>query len=312
MVDEALAARFESLGVPLIPPGEGAAAFVAELDSDSDSGTADVQVVLTAGDPDRVWRATAARDRPSGHWISAASHPYLVDHVVAGQPVLPMALAIEWFAREVRHQGPTALRNIAVLRKVELTGLADGVGHLLRIGTSSTGALELIGDADTVHYRAEPSDVGAETRAAVLGSPLETADPLPDQLIYDGHVLFHGPAFRAITSIEALSPAGADATVVGIGELGWPGANWATDPAALDGGLQVAVRWAAPLLGGASLPMKIGGYRGLRPGAFNGPVRCRVRAREINGYQAGCDIGFFDANDVACAELLDVTLVRRP
>jgi len=308
MVDEALAARFGSLGVPLIPPVEGAAAFVAELDS----GTADVQVVLTAGDPDQVWRATAARDRPTGHWISAASHPYLVDHVVAEQPVLPMALAIEWFARELRQQGPTALRNIAVLRKVELTGLADGVGHLLRVRTSSTGTLELIGDADTVHYRAEPSGIGAETPAAVLGTPLETADPLPDQLIYDGHVLFHGPAFQAVTSIETLSPGGADATVVGIGELGWPGTGWATDPAAVDGGLQVAVRWAAPLLGGASLPMKIGGYRGYRQGAFDGPVRCRVRAREVNGYQAGCDIGFFDANDVACAELLDVALVRRP
>jgi acyl transferase domain-containing protein len=309
MVDEALAARFESLGVPLIPPVDGAAAFVAELDS----GTADVQVVLTAGDPDRVWRANAARDRPTEHWISAASHPYLVDHVVAEQPVLPMALAIEWFARALRHQNPIALRDIAVLRKVELAGFADGTGHLLRIRTNSAGTLELISDdADTLHYRAEPGEVGAEVHGAALRTPLGTADPLSDQLIYDGHVLFHGPAFQAITSIETLSPAGADATVVGISELGWSGTGWVTDPAAVDGGLQVAVRWAAPLLGGASLPMKIGGYRGCRRGAFDGPVRCRVRAREVNGYQAGCDIGFFDADDAVRAELLDVTLVRRP
>jgi hypothetical protein len=322
MVDDALAEHFNGLGVPLIPLADGAAAFVAELDGDA----ADVQVVLTAEGSGQPWRAAAGRERPAEHWISAASHPYLADHVVAEQPVLPMALAIEWFARTLRdgQQGPVTLRDITVLRKVELAGYADGTGRLMRVRTGSTGTLELLGDEEAVHYRAAPgdadagpdadadADADAEVRAAAWRTALEAAQPAPDQPTYDGHVLFHGPAFHAISSIEGISPAGADATVVGVGELAWPGGRWATDPAALDGGLQVAVRWAAPLLGGASLPMRIGGYRGHRQGAFAGPVRCRVRGRAVDGYQAVCDIGFLDADDAVCAELLDVTLVRRP
>jgi acyl transferase domain-containing protein/NADP-dependent 3-hydroxy acid dehydrogenase YdfG len=60
MVDDALAAHFTSLGVPLIAPAAGAAAFVAELDS----GASDVQVVLTAGGQDHTWRSAAEGDRP--------------------------------------------------------------------------------------------------------------------------------------------------------------------------------------------------------------------------------------------------------
>ena len=42
--------------------------------------------------------------------VDQGSHPYLTDHRVAGKPVLPVALSIEWMARAARAFRPAAGR----------------------------------------------------------------------------------------------------------------------------------------------------------------------------------------------------------
>ncbi|UMP06727.1 polyketide synthase dehydratase domain-containing protein [Amycolatopsis sp. EV170708-02-1] len=123
-------------------------------------------------------------------------------------------------------------------------------------------------------------------------------------------MLFHGPLFQSIRSLLGISRDGAEGTVIGGRDLGWPAAEWKTDPAAVDGGLQLAVLWAERVLGGASLPMSVSEFRVYQSGPLEGPARCVVRARQAIGGVAECDVALIDT--AVRVELRGVSLVRRP
>jgi NADP-dependent 3-hydroxy acid dehydrogenase YdfG len=332
MVDRSLAEHFHARGVPLIPVPDGAAAFAHELDAPGD-----VSVLITARDA-AATPPPAPNDQPSRP-ISAQirvgdrSHPYLADHCVAGTAVLPFAMALEWFAGvAARDRSPeagspiAALSDIDVLRKVELPALATG-GHLLTVRHAAAdgppGSLQLLGDAGTVHYRATLDDRPLDPDSPAVPAPAVPSPPFPaGQPIYDGHLLFHGPAFQAVREVTGLSRDAAAGVLVGAAELGWEPAvhdgatrpeHWWTDPAVVDGGLQLAVLWARELLGTASLPMSVSGFRLYRRGLAPGAVRCVARAVRSTGTTAVCDIEFTDPADGApIARMRRVTLVARP
>jgi NAD(P)-dependent dehydrogenase (short-subunit alcohol dehydrogenase family) len=296
MVDAALAQHFRRHGIPLMPVAAGARAFVAELEGSSE----EVQVVLAAGgEPLPVSQAAAFEVV-----VDRRSHPYLADHCVAGAPVVPMALALEWFAQAADGNGPLALREVEVVRGIQLH---DGP---VRLGISgSAGRLELRGADGTLRYRAIAGRIEG-LQLANLTAPSLLA-PL-DRVLYDGHVLFHGPRFQAIRAFEGRGDGGAVAELVGTAALGWPGNDWKTDPAAIDGCLQTAVVWAEGVLGGASLPMAIAECRVHRPGLGRSSLRCLVRAGATRQLEATCDIVLLDGDGGVRAELLGVSVVRRP
>src|SRR5262249_29877936 len=254
--------------------------------------------------------------------VTAASYPYLSDHVIEGIPVLPVAMAVEWLVGAAQAGGPAAapvvLRDLNVLRKVGLTDLA-GAGHRLlvrvrdergRNGAQQT--VELVGAGGVTHYRAL---VGAPVATATDEGSWSAAHGLPAAarpVLYDRRTLFHGPRFQAIRSLDGLSRSGAAATLVGARALGWAGSGWHTDPALTDGALQVAAVWAEMVLGGAALPMAIDECRIFRPGLPDGTVRCELRPRSFGSALAECDVRIIDPDGSVRVELLGVTGVLRP
>jgi len=84
------------------------------------------------------------------------------------------------------------------------------------------------------------------------------------------------------------------------------------DPAAVDGGLQLAVLWAQNAGTGRTLPMAIRECRVYRYGAVEDEVQCVVLARRAGESTATCDIALIDPDGAPRAELLGVELVRRP
>ena len=319
MVTSTLAAHFAREGVALLSLAEGTQAFVGELNA----SPAEVRVlVLPAA------AQTGALGTPEGQALeltmelASASHGYLHDHSIAGTPVVPLALALEWLARGARiwHPLPQAmqLRQVRVLRKIALDEFAQGESRRLRVRSqphaeSAHGslALELAGADDALHYRAIVTP-GAQVSAQAGEAAPAALAPLQRDALYDGHVLFHGPRFQAIATLDGIAAQGAVATLTGAAALGWPSDDWQSDPALIDGGLQLAVLWAEPLLGGAALPMSVDDVRLHRIGLACGPVRCVVRARQVHAERASCDISFHDADGAVRAEMLQVELILRP
>lgn len=316
MVTPSLAEHFGRSGVALIPTGAGAAAFTAELSSPA----TDTRVVVAAGG-DLGSMAALPEPGPAQLRIRADSYPYLADHAIAGVPVLPVAMALNWFVGAAAAWRPTAdhlvLRDLRVFSKIALPSL-DGAGHRLALhgrramtGTPSALEAELLGEDGKPHFQ-----VHLEFEAT---APYPVSWDTPQELgaaqhaeIYDGRVLFHGPRFHAIRSVHGIGPHGAEATVAGVAELGWGGDHWQLDPAAVDGGLQLTLLWARSALGDACLPMAVAECRVHRRGPIQGAVRCVVRARKVHDTGARCDLALIDQGGAPRVQLLGVELVRRP
>jgi len=312
MVSPSLAEHFHRQGVPLIPVHTGARAFVAELTGAPD----DAHVVIAAGENAGPIDGSTVDLSKGEIQLNARSHPYLADHDIEGTPVVPVALVLEWFTAAARawlpDTGQAVIRDVSVLRKIGLERYTNGGNGLTIQGSRDAGeplALEVLGDGNSKHYRAKASG-GATAEPATWTVPADLQPVRPD--IYGGRVLFHGPQFQAIREVEGISASGAAAVLTGARDLGWSGATWHTDPAAVDGGLQLALLWAEQVLGGASLPMGVTEYRTYQPGLYDGPTRCVLMARSVWADGAECDIAFLDEDGAVRAELIGVSLVLRP
>ncbi|MFE2943946.1 SDR family NAD(P)-dependent oxidoreductase [Streptomyces sp. NPDC059255] len=316
MVTPALAAHFGRSGVPLIPLEQGAAAFTAELD-----GTAgEARVTLAAGD-DPAALSPVGDPPPAQLLVRADTMAHLADHAIAGVPVLPVAMVLNWFAGAATawrpDAGPLVLRDLRVYKKFALPELA-GEGHRLTVhgsrgaaGSAAGLEAELRGADGVAHFRAVLDSGAVEPDPAGWGSP-EGLEPLDRGAFYDGELLFHGPRFQAVRTPRGVSEHGAEATVAGLRALGWPGEHWPLDPAAVDGALQLALVWARHAIGAATLPMAVAECRVHRRGPVDGTVRCVVRGRKAHSTGARCDAALIDADGTVRLELLGVELVRRP
>ena len=150
MVTPGLAKAFHARGIALIPLLAGARAFVAEL---SAPGATEVVIGgLLAGDP-------AA---PSLRRVGRRDYPFLIDHSVGNTPVVPMVLALEWFAQRARELRPRALvqavEKISVLKGISLQNF-EGEGDLFEVRTVADRpdgySFELRSPNGLLHYRAD-------------------------------------------------------------------------------------------------------------------------------------------------------------
>ena len=256
-------------------------------------------------------------DVPKGEvHLAATSHPYLADHAISGTLVVPVAMVLEWLTGAARawlpESGPAVIRNVRVLRKIAVERYQDGGDSLTVQGMRGPGGqmlLELRGDGDARHYRATACH-SVDAAPAEWAVPTDLKPVRPD--VYDGWMLFHGPQFQVIQEVQGISASGAAAVLTGGEDRGWNHAAWHTDPAAVDGGLQLAVLWAKQVLGCATLPMGVAEYRTYHTGLYRGPTRCVVRARDVWSGGAECDIGYLAEDGTVRAELFGVSLVPRP
>ena len=314
MVTASHAAHFTSLGVPLIPLAAGARAFVAELGTTDD--TAHV-LLAAAGEADGDLLAPVPSRLVVEASVNAHTHGFLTDHAPAGVPVLPLAVAMEWFAAagSIRHPDrPTSLSDIRVLSRIELPDLAARGHRFIVEGTESVSDpdaldLRLTSSAGAAHYRAR---LIAPNAPPQLWTTLGARGKPVTESIYEAAVLFHGPDFHVLRQVMDLSRDGTEARVVGVRAVDWSGGPWRTDPAAIDGALQAAVLWARHATGDATLPMGMDALRVHRAGPAPGTLRCLVRATSIAADQTRCDIALLDEDGEVRTELLGVSLIRRP
>ncbi len=317
MVTPGLAGHFQRMGVPLIPLDAGAAAFVAECLA---SSTAEVDVLLgvssgvsAPGAVRRPWEAAVL--------LHPATHGFLRNHQVAGAVVVPVVMSIEWCARAAAALRPdlavTGLDDVSVFRGIKL-GAFDGPS-VLRItaeqisnGDGARVRVTISDLADRPHYRCE---VLLDGHGA--GAPLRTlATPTAPfgGLIYDGHALFHGPAFQVLDAIDGVDGDIASARLHGARFVeGWPEAGWETDPAAMDGALQLAVLWAREKLGGgAMLPSRVGHVRRYQAGLARTALRGVVTGRDVQPTRILSDVALIDAEGRLFVELSGVETHLRP
>jgi NAD(P)-dependent dehydrogenase (short-subunit alcohol dehydrogenase family)/acyl carrier protein len=311
MVTPGLAKQFAARGVELLGIDEGAGAFVAEL------GRAGAVEVVVGGLLPGARTAELPEPGVVTRRVHARDYPFLRDHTVADLPVFPVVLALEWFAQLAREARPrlqvAAVRDLKVLKGITLRAF-DGDGDLFEVRSRAVDgglAMELRSPDGTVHYRARVEL--AEKAEKAPDAPGDRApEPYPHGMdeVY-ARMLFHGPDFQVLRRVVGVDDRGAEAVLAGTREMAWPDAGWQGDPAAFDGGLQLAVLWTRQFTQAASLPTGIGAWRRYGEPAA-GPVRTVLVGRSHSRQRSVSDLHFVDSGGAVFASLDGVEMHTLP
>ncbi len=321
MVTPALNAAFAARGITLIAPGEGAAAFVDELSSGASN---DIEVVLGAALSVPVsTRAseTTPRSGPFQRHIDDAAFPFLIDHAVKGEVVLPVVVALDLIAAAALGARPgqvvRQLRDVRVIKGVRLPRFR-GAGHDIVVeihGEGSSLAASLLADG-VLSYRATV-DVADDTigvlppvRAVPVLAPPSFSGPVYPAGRRTG-LLFHGKGFQLIERVEGASALAMSARVSTTRAALWEG-RFTIDAAALDAGLQLVLLWARQQTGGAFLPTGIGAVVVHRSSLLRGALTCVLSGHGEVGLRAKADVAFLDEQGRVAFEMKDVETHRLP
>ena len=116
-----------------------------------------------------------------------------------------------------------------------------------------------------------------------------------------GHTL-SWPDFQVIRSVDGVSSTGARATLDGMADLAWPAEAWETDPAAMDGALQLAMLCGLQTIG-QTLPLRIGGM-GYTGSTVISPIYCSLLVRSQSPERVVCDITLVGSDGAPVADWL--------
>ncbi len=327
MVTPGLAKLFEKAGVQLIPLDSGAKALAREVASDDGS----FEVVLMNGVPPltarpiqggRPFDGRAGSEDRFEVLVNAATLPQLRGHRIVGAPVVPAVLVVEWFLRAAASCFPAltvrSCRDVKVLRGVTAERFDErGVRLVVRakVLESADGAakleMKLFDDSDRPRYAAIVEMAGS----AAVAPPYASAEAPEsgegtvwsvDQIYTE--VLFHRPPFAAIRSLDPVFDERATAELAGLRAAGWPAGSWSTDPALMDGGLQLACVWGRRVLGGVPLPTSIGGLDVYRSGPVDEPVRCVLHGRRTGQRKVLVELAFLTEAGAMIAKIRDLEM----
>jgi NADP-dependent 3-hydroxy acid dehydrogenase YdfG len=324
MVTPGLAKLFEKAGVELIALESGARALAQEIASDDGLS----QVVLMNGEPPLTARPIHGGRVFDGQerfdlLVNAATCPQLDGHRVKGAPVVPVVMVLEWFLRGASACCPAlaarACRDVKVLRGVTVEGFEAAGVHLVlqarvvqAAPTAATLEMKLVDDQGRPRYGGVVEMAAA---AGAMPALLEDAPRSVEGALWSveraySEVLFHRGPFALVRSLGIVADDGASAELAGLRTSGWPDADWKSDPALLDAGLQVAVLWGHHVLGGGPLPTSVAALHLAQPGPADMPSRCILRGRRDGQRKVVLDIDYLTSagDPIGCIRGLEMHL----
>lgn len=222
MVTPQLREYFDKLNISIIPVEVGTQMLVEELRM---TGDAPVQVVIGS--------AIRPQPAPTGggdlqtyylrRRLNLADSPFLADHVVNAQAVMPMVSAMSWMASacEQIHRGYRCFSfdNYRVLKGIVFDdSLADS--YLLELKEISRSDGQIVIDAmvrsqsaegkPRFHYSARLTLRSEIPEAPVYELPfsLPAREEIPGERLYRDGTLFHGYSFQGIDAVLGISEQG--------------------------------------------------------------------------------------------------------
>lgn len=282
MVTPQLKKHFAEMNIPLIDLQQGARWFVEELAQPDD-----VLVVLGEGRELSQVDSIQTGQHRFDVLLNAKQQPQLLDHTVNSRVVLPMVQVIEWFVRAVEEviSAPQAIamQDVQVLSGIKLENFAEQQVQL-QIVLTETGPRRF--EASLFDAQGKPCyravvDLAAGDDQVVQGFakpmlPL-AAWPIDSREAYGEHGLFHGPAFQVIHALGSLGEDGGLVKINSDVDQHWLGAPFHSQPALLDGCLQLPVLWGRCLYQQHNLPIRIKHIRWFRHTPVQGMVDCSAR-----------------------------------
>ncbi len=299
-IPSAIQSAMRAQGVTFVGDAEGAALARTLLDS-GHSGLCLVGRQMPA-------RTTKTLEEME---ISLRATPYLDDHRLKGEPVLPLASATDLLIDAAeRAQGPRAGRTVVVEDLELVRGVIAKEAQAVEIHTDGarselwTRDASKARDTSGLAYRAEirftaESPAGAVATAspalrpvALSGEALEIPEDVAT--FYRSHT-FHGPRLQGILQISRMTKTGIAGVVRGssLSALlpGSARSEWAADPVVLDSSFQLAGYWAFATAQKGGYPIGFRRFTSRRPFG-EGPIVCKIALTTAGDDRFGGDISY--------------------
>ncbi len=350
MVTPSLKKEFHKRGIPLIELKTGADMLVKEMTSENPGS---VEVVVggfisqdsSPGPGNNKYQShhqkqtsvpTKAKSHPSSlckttvmtQMIGLQSCPVLASHTIAGEPVVPFALMMEWLAHAATHSHPglvcTGMDGVRVLKGIKPGKKETAVD--IKVGKCSPTAAgfmvegEIISTNTTMHAN---GNILLDTHLPsppVLDRSRQISLP-PSKLsvdkIYD-NILFHGRDLHGIKTIAGCSAMGIEVVAT---HAPAPGAwmacphrkEWILDPLIMDSAFQAAIIWCHETLGMVCLPTYIANvriYRGMMD--HDGDVTIILTVNEQSTHNIKGYFTFIDEQGKVLASITGFEAVMDP
>jgi NAD(P)-dependent dehydrogenase (short-subunit alcohol dehydrogenase family) len=330
MVSPGLKQEFARLGVGLIPLKAGARCLVDELSS-SDRDAVEVLI----GDSLPVSPSVPSPARPSRpvatdngrmpvtfeRVLDVETHPFLTSHVIGGNPVLPVAMILEWLGHGALHDNPgLVLHGFDDFRVLKGVILDSGprivrvcASRARRSGDTFDVQVELRsgppGEKELIHARAKMLLATQRPQSPTFELPTELHErpfvQSAEEVYRD--ILFHGPHFHAIKSVTGISRRGMVADVRSApAPAEWMSqplrSSWLADPLVVDAGMQLGSIWCHEELGAVSLPSYGATCRQYQPFPPGG-VTTVLEVQETGPQRMAADVTFLDARGTVVARM---------
>lgn len=328
MVTPQLRQYFDKLNISVIPVELGTRMLVEELRA---NGSSPAQIVI--GSAIRPQPAPPADELMVYHLrrkLRLEDNPFLGDHVVNGQAVLPMVSAMAWMAGACEQVHPGyhyfAFENYRVLKGIVFDeGLADE--YTLELKEVVKNADEIVFDAlvrsqnaegkPRFHYSARITLVAQIPDAPFLETSFEpSGQPIAGAPFYHDGTLFHGYSFQGVDQILNLNERGIFMRCV------LPSVDDAYQgqfPVQVfnyfmaDIGLQSIGIWSRHFHKMGSLPLRAASGKHYRQGTFNQPFYVTMEVRSHSETNVAANITLHDENKqiYMVIEDLEVTMSMR-
>jgi hypothetical protein len=260
---------------------------------------------------------------------------FLKDHRLDGNPVFPMAMAVELMAEVVQSSWPewkvTHIRSLQVFRGIVLNDGIRTIRIKARPKTVSSPRKDVL-EVDTEITELDRHDRPCYRAVVQLGKQLPTPQRYDHEILSDlgpfpmeaveayGRWLFHGPFFQGISRIDGINDHGISGLLVpsspaqGLANGG--NGRWLIDPVLLDSSLQLGILWERAVYDMTPLPSGFSSYCCFDSPPTSSPVQCYVHTRpSVGGHilvadvyyvdDSGRVIGILDQMESSCTKALN-------
>jgi NAD(P)-dependent dehydrogenase (short-subunit alcohol dehydrogenase family) len=311
MVTPELKKRFEERRITVIPPKTGAQILTDVVASPHQT---DVQLVI--GSTMTTPRSLTADRRSYRYFrrLRLDTNPFLVDHMIGDEAVLPLIGALSWMTDSCRHRYPgfrlESAENTRVLKGIVFNAQCpetfqidideqtiDPTGGRIRFGVKIS-SLNQDGKS-APHYSAVIVLTSREAQMKHQDDiDLRPVDPIAGQVFYQNGTLFHGPIFRSVQeqlngdvnrlTLRCCTPAVDETTY---GQFSPAGFNFFADDACL----QALLIWARIHYQVGSLPLTISDAQCYRPIPFDTTYFVSLKIVTANRNRLVADVCSHDA-----------------
>jgi len=316
MVTPALKRMMEQRGIDLIPVETGTAVLTGALAREADPS---IQQVIGASLGDQMPThdgSLSSRVRSRRYHIerrlSLEANPFLRDHVIGGQAVMPTVCAVAWMINACEQLTPgydfTRVTDYKVYKGLVFD---ESLAPVHRLAIQEVEAEDGLRVFDTLitsetetglrrnHYSAR-IELRNEWTVQVPAVPvdLDEIDPIPGERLYEDGVLFHGPSFRGVQRVLRLDGKGliAECRLPPIPRRAqgqFPVQTF--NPYLADVQLQSLLIWANHTYGYGGLPLKIQGSAYYRNPDFGETTYASLAVRSHAEHRLVADVTIHDA-----------------